>query len=106
MINGIRDLEDFTVVKRRIGALRQILTQQSGKIGFRWKDTSGGSPSCRIFNGSLALGKAKDYFATPEGAETVRAQNNLFRRNALISGGNAAWLRSCDDEWLSEHIPE
>ncbi len=94
MINGIRDLEDFTVVKMRIGALRQMLTQQSGKIGFRWKDTSGGSPSCRIFTGSPTLVKAKDYLATPEGAETVRAQNNLFGRNTLVSGGSAAWLRS------------
>jgi len=94
MVNGIRDLEDFTVLKMRIGALRQMLSQQNGKIGFRWKDTSGGSPSCRIFTGSPSLVKAADYLSTPDGAETVRAQNNLFGRNTLVSGGSAAWLRS------------
>jgi hypothetical protein len=94
MVNGIRDLEDFTVLKIRIGSLRHMLTEQNGKIGFRWKDTSGGSPSCRIFTGSPSLVKAADYLSTPDGAETVRAQNNLFGRNTLVSGGSAAWLRS------------
>jgi|GEM_PF-2658242 len=93
MLNGIRDLEDFTVLKMRIGALRQTLSQQNGKIGFRWKDISGGSPSCRIFTGSPSLEKAADYLSTADGAETVRAQN-LFVMNTLVSGGSAAWLRS------------
>jgi hypothetical protein len=94
MVNGIRDLEDFTVLKMRIGALRQMLSQQNGKIGFQWKDTSGGSPSCRIFTGSPTLVKAADYLSTADGAETVRAQNNQFGKNTLVSGGSAAWLRS------------
>ena len=94
MVNGIRDLEDFTVLKINIGALRQMLSEQNGKIGFRWKDISEGSPSCRIFTGSPSLMKASDYLSTTDGAETVRAQNNQFGKNTLVAEESADWLRS------------
>lgn len=95
IINGIRDLEDFTVMKMKIPqSFRNKVAQQNGKIGFCWKDTSDASPSCRLFTGSPSLAKTKDYLSDEDAAETVRASNNQFGKATLVSGNRTAWLRS------------
>jgi len=48
-ITSLRDLEDYTRLAIHIGGLYEGIANGTVKIGLKWKNTSGGTPSIKVF---------------------------------------------------------
>jgi hypothetical protein len=90
---NIRDLEDFQLLKVSIpeDIYTKVLNSQA-QIGLKWKSTSGGSPSVKVYRASNEVDESKDYIWNKSKATSQSSGQLNSHSIATVSGGSTVWL--------------
>jgi hypothetical protein len=89
---NIRDLEDFQMLKVNIP--QDIFTKvqnNEAQIGLKWKNTSGGSPSVKVYRASDFVDETKDYLWNVSKANSLTG-SPYSQSIATVSSSSTVWL--------------
>jgi hypothetical protein len=89
---NIRDLEDFQMLK--VSIPQDIFTKvqnNEAQIGLKWKSTSGGSPSVKVYRASDSVDESKDYLCNVSKANSLTG-SPYSQSIATVSSSSTVWL--------------
>jgi hypothetical protein len=99
-IESRRDLEDFARLHFMIGGLHESFADGSMQLGVKWKETTEGSPSIRLFEATDEEG-GLSYLKKEAAADTQKAENAI----GTVSGGGTLTLPQAITSELSSADP-
>lgn len=90
---NIRDLEDFQLLKVSIpeDIYTKVLNSEA-QIGLKWKSTSDGSPSVKVYRASNEVDESKDYIWNKSKATSQSSGQLNSHSIATVSSGSTVWL--------------
>ncbi|MFZ4774282.1 MAG: esterase/lipase family protein [Terrimicrobiaceae bacterium] len=105
VIDGKRDLEDFTRLSIYLGGLQDAITAGKIQVGLKWKNAGATPPSINVYR-SAAVDGSDSYLRTEAGA-LAQMQDGFAAAKIKVEGTTAAVLPSNEDVWtgLSQDSP-